>query len=297
MEHIETFAPWDGRRVPVTMVGGYLGAGKTTLINEVLARTDQPIAVLVNDVGEINIDARLIARHSGDVVELTDGCVCCSLAAGLASAFDNVRNREVPPEHLIIELSGVAVPGRVTPWAKSPGFRLDGVVIVVDGENFLRHQDDPILAPLLEMQLTAGDLIGVSKADLVDEPLLGPIRERIAQIVPGGRELAIGHVRAMAGLVLQGGRRPGGIADLPPAELFDPHTTSTIELADPIDRAELHELVASLPVDTVRAKGVARHGDGSSSVIHVVGTRTTIEPLSEAEAQEPTDLVVIRVPR
>ena len=68
----------DGRRVPVTLVGGYLGSGKTTLINELLGRTDRPIAVLVNDVGEVNVDAALISRRSSDTIELTDGCVCCS---------------------------------------------------------------------------------------------------------------------------------------------------------------------------------------------------------------------------
>ena len=67
------FLPWDGRRVPLTFVSGYLGAGKTTLINNVLAVTDRPIAVLVNDVGEINVDAKLIKRHSGDTIELNDG--------------------------------------------------------------------------------------------------------------------------------------------------------------------------------------------------------------------------------
>ncbi|MDC0359149.1 hypothetical protein OAM92_00295, partial [Acidimicrobiales bacterium] len=62
---VETFAPWDGRRVPVTLIGGYLGAGKTTAINEFLRRTDRPVAVLVNDVGDINIDSALIKRRHG----------------------------------------------------------------------------------------------------------------------------------------------------------------------------------------------------------------------------------------
>jgi len=297
MEEVPTFAPWDGRRVPVTLIGGYLGAGKTTLINEVLARTDQPIAVLVNDVGEINIDAQLIARHSGDVVELTDGCVCCSLAAGLATAFDNLRAREVPPEHVLVELSGVAVPGRVIPWARSAGFRLDGVVVVVDGERFIESHDDQHVGPLIDAQLLAADVVGISKADVVDDATLAAVRDRLAQIVPNAHEISIGHVRTLAGLVLQGARRPGGVADLPPAELFDPHVTSTVRLADPISRAELDEVIASLPADTTRAKGVARHVDGSCSVIHVVGSRVVIEALPDAEHQDPTDLIVIGVPR
>ncbi|MCB9390180.1 MAG: hypothetical protein H6512_11640 [Acidimicrobiia bacterium] len=87
------FAPWDGRRVPVTLLGGYLGAGKTTALNALLARTDRPIALIVNDVGAINVDAALVARRSGDAVELTDGCVCCGIAGGLAAALDSLRER------------------------------------------------------------------------------------------------------------------------------------------------------------------------------------------------------------
>lgn len=296
MDEDPTFAPWDGRRVPVTLVGGYLGSGKTTLINEVLARTDQPIAILVNDVGEINIDARLIARQSGDVVELTDGCVCCSLAAGLVAAFEGLRNRETPPEHVIVELSGVAAPNRVLQWTRSPGFRLDAVIVVVDGEQFIDRHDDPILAPLLEQQVRAADLIAISKADLVDSAALAAVRDRIQTLAPEWCEVTVGHVRSLAATVGQGSRRPGGIGDLAPSELFDPHVTETIPLADPISREALHDLVAALPADTIRAKAVARHGDGSSSIVHVVGNRTVVEPMPDAEAQAPTDLIVIRIP-
>ena len=80
-------APWDGRRVPMTLLGGYLGSGKTTVLNDLLRRTDRPIAVLVNDVGEVNIDAALLKRRSGDTIELTDGCVCCSIKDSLAATL------------------------------------------------------------------------------------------------------------------------------------------------------------------------------------------------------------------
>jgi G3E family GTPase len=115
------FLPWDGRRVPLTFVGGYLGAGKTTAINEVLAHTDRPIAVIVNDVGAVNIDAALIRRRHGDTIELTDGCVCCSSVDGLGAAFDQIRARPEPPDHVLVELSGVAEPSQVVPWGWSAG--------------------------------------------------------------------------------------------------------------------------------------------------------------------------------
>ena len=87
------YAPWDGRRVPVTLLSGYLGAGKTTIINEMLGRTDVPIAVFVNDVGAVNVDAKLIQKQDGDTLDLTGGCVCCSLKNGFLEAFDQLRPR------------------------------------------------------------------------------------------------------------------------------------------------------------------------------------------------------------
>ena len=166
-EPIEVMAPWDGRRVPVTLLGGYLGAGKTTVLNSVLARTERPIAVLVNDVGAVNIDASLVRRRNSDTIELTDGCVCCTLAGGLAAAFDGLRSRPEPPDHVILELSGVADPARVAPWADSDGFRLDGIVVLVDADQFADRLDDPVTGPSVQAQLAAADLFIVTKLDLV----------------------------------------------------------------------------------------------------------------------------------
>ena len=165
---VETIAPWDGRRVPVTLIGGYLGAGKTTAINEFLRRTDRPVAVLVNDVGEINIDSALIKRRHSDTLELTDGCVCCSLAEGLANAFDSLRARPEAPDHVVLELSGVANPARVAPWADSDGFRLDGIIVLIDTEQFLDRIDDERTMSFIRAQLGAADVFVLTKTDIVD---------------------------------------------------------------------------------------------------------------------------------
>ena len=114
------FLPWDGRRVPITFVGGYLGAGKTTAINELLRVTDRPIAVLVNDIGAINIDAALIRRRHGDTIELTNGCVCCSSIEEFGAAFDLIRARPLPPDeqrHSPPGLTLVPRPARLRPTA------------------------------------------------------------------------------------------------------------------------------------------------------------------------------------
>ena len=110
----------DGRRVPITFVGGYLGAGKTTAINEVLTVARRPIAVIVNDAGAINIDASLIKGCDGASIELTDGCVCCTSIDDIGAALDSIRARLEPPDHVVIELSGVAEPANCYCWRRAP---------------------------------------------------------------------------------------------------------------------------------------------------------------------------------
>ncbi|RZV41139.1 MAG: GTP-binding protein, partial [Acidimicrobiales bacterium] len=150
------YAPWDGRRVPVLLLGGYLGAGKTTLINEMLRRTDVPIAVLVNDVGAVNIDAELIRRHEGDTLDLTGGCVCCSLKNGFLEAFDELRAGPVPPELVVVELSGVADPRSAASLSETPGFTVDSVAVLVDLEQFLDFEaESSVVADSVRAQVEA----------------------------------------------------------------------------------------------------------------------------------------------
>ncbi len=286
-------APWDGRRVPVTLLGGFLGAGKTTVVNEVLARTDRPIAALVNDVGAVNIDAALVRRRHGDTIELTDGCVCCSLAGGLAAALDTLRERPDPPDHVIVELSGVADPGRVVPWAGSDGFRLDGVVVLVDAEQFPERVHDPATADAVITQVRRADLLVLTKLDLATPATAATTRELLASLVEGVPVLDSPDAVAAAALLDLATRRPGGVADVPSPSLFDAHEVTTVPLPRPVDEAGLGQVLAGLPPSTLRAKGIAVAPDGSRLLAQVVGRRREVRTLSDAEMQPPTDLVVI----
>lgn len=291
------FLPWDGRRVPLTFVGGYLGSGKTTLINEVLATTDRPIAVMVNDVGEVNIDAALIKKRSGDTIELTDGCVCCSLVDGFGAAFDQIRAREEPPDHLIVELSGVAQPERLAPWGKTAGFRLDGIVILIDVERCEDGLADPYLSDTLVSQITAADLLVLTKLDLVDADTAGRVRARLTELAPGTPLVDVANAKDASTLLTLGGRRPGGVDDVPDSTLFDKHVVERRPLAVGIERSALDAILAGLAADVVRAKGIAQLDDGSMVLIQVVGRRVEVTPLPQAENQPATDLVVISLPR
>jgi len=296
------FLPWDGRRVPITFVAGYLGAGKTTAINEVLAVADRPIAVIVNDVGAINIDAALIRRRHGDTIELTDGCVCCSSIDGLGAAFDQIRARPAPPDHVLVELSGVAEPSQVVPWGRSAGFRLDGVVAIVAADQIGGAVELPSwIDARLDRQIGDADLIVLTKTDLVDGEVERTARarlERLARATPvlvGGRGAhgpgAVGRFLAL------GGRRPDGPHAAPDPSLFDAHRTTTVRPPGGATCAELtvwlRKMASSRDGRVVRVKGFVETSDRGLVCVQVVGDRTEIEVVPEPERGEPTDLVVI----
>ena len=289
------YAPWDGRRVPVTLLGGYLGAGKTTLINEMLARTDVPIAVMVNDVGDINVDAALIRRQDGDTMDLTGGCVCCSLKNGFLEAFDQLRQRDTPPEHVVVELSGIANPASAAGFASTPGFMLDSIVTLVDLDQFLVWEDESsVVADAVRAQVRSADLVVFTKADLVDGDQKQAVMNRVRELGPDTRTVLADSVHSIAGLVNLGARRP--VAEIGSGDsLFDQHQTSVIEIPSTVTRSELDATLDDLPDTTVRAKGIVQIETGEVLLVQVVGNRTKVEPLPMAEATATTDLVVITV--
>ncbi len=299
------YLPWDGRRVPITFVGGYLGAGKTTAINEVLANADRPIAVVVNDAGAINVDAALIKGCDGDSIELTDGCVCCTNIDDMGAAFDTIRSRPEPPDHMVIELSGIAEPRNVIPWGRSAGFMLDGVVIVVAADQLGDPDLPPWIRPHIEAQIAVADLLVLTKTDLADPAAVATAWDRLAELAPdtpvvdgslGRREPGtLGRFLAL------GGHRNRDAGGVPGPTLFDLHHTHTVAIDGPMQRAAIDALVVGLPTRfpgrrIARAKGVFDVlDDGEQVLVQVVGPRAEVTPLFANERQRPTDLVVITV--
>jgi len=290
-------APWDGRRVPMTLLGGYLGSGKTTLLNELLAQTDRPIAVLVNDVGQVNIDASLLKRRDGDTIELTDGCVCCSISEGLAATLAELRSRDIPPEHVVVELSGVADPNQVIPWANSDGFRLDGVIVLADATSVVEGFSDDYTTALLHRQMDAADLIVITKAAEVSDARLAQVWSTLSTKTGGAPVVDDRASLVGSSLLRLGTRRDHDLSATPPPTLLDPHVTELMGFPALASLEQITTMVDSLADDVVRAKGVALTADGAKHLIQVVGRRRTITPLPSAEDQPATDLVVIRLPR
>lgn len=279
---------WEGARAPVTLLGGYLGSGKTTLLNALLSRAEKRYAVLVNDIGAVNVDAALIARRDGDTIELTDGCVCCSLVDGFAVAFEKLRERELPPDQVVVELSGVADPARVVPWTGTAGFRIDGVVVVFDADQGPERERDRWSGDTVQRQLRAADLIVLSKCDLVDEARKSSVRSRLGEVASG-----VPVVESQSGRLpthwiatsQAGAQRPAGQSPVP----HDPaaaHRVLEVKAGRDLSRTTLESWLQSLPASVIRLKGIVSTEEGAL-LVEGVGHRRQVRALSELSGESP----------
>lgn len=251
--------------MPVTIVTGFLGAGKTSLLNHVLTGVHgRRIAVLVNDFGRVNIDAALIANRDDEVVSLENGCICCSLADGLLAAALRLIRREQPPEHILIETSGVSDPVEVAATFSDPELQpyapLEGIVTVVDAE-LAPTLDDESLS-MAKRQVAAADIAILNKIDLVDDDGRQRAREWVRQSSPHVRMLEVSQGRVPLELLFDlggatqfreaadGEDRHHHHHDEPP---FD---TYTFESDEPLPLQRLHAVLSRLPSTIFRAKGL-----------------------------------------
>lgn len=178
-------------RVPVSIVTGFLGSGKTTLINALLTRHDLGrVAALVNDFGELDIDAALVAEVADEVVALTNGCICCSINGDLYKAIDRVLSLDTPIDRIVIETTGLADPLPVGLTIIQTDLRerclLESVVAVVDCANFAL---DLFQADAAMAQIAHADLIILNKVDLADPEGIASLERRITLIKPRARLL------------------------------------------------------------------------------------------------------------
>lgn len=191
--------------IPVTLIAGYLGAGKTTVVNHLLSDTHGlRICVLVNDFGEIALDADLIENRSGDTLALSNGCMCCTIGDDFYDAIDRILRLDPRPEHLVIETSGVADPFKVGQVALAePDLTLQGVVVVVDAVNFGASLADAFLGETLRNQIATAGLVLVTKSDIAPQGALKHLRATLADLAPEAVRLVADYGRVPAEMLLE----------------------------------------------------------------------------------------------
>ncbi len=205
-----TLAKAQQGKIPATVITGFLGAGKTTMIRNLLQNADgKRIALIINEFGDLGVDGDVLkgcgaeACSEEDIIELTNGCICCTVADDFIPTMTKLLERENRPDHIVIETSGLALPQPLVAAFNWPDIRsevtVDGVVTVVDSAavaagrfaddhdkvDALRVNDENLdhespLEELFEDQLTAADLIVLNKTDLIDVEGLKAVREEVA---------------------------------------------------------------------------------------------------------------------
>jgi G3E family GTPase len=284
--------------VPVLLVTGFLGAGKTTVVNHLLAHAQgRRIAAVVNDFGVINIDAELIAGAGDGVVSLGNGCICCSLEGDLLRTLAALLRREPPPEFIVIETSGVSDPADIVRnlmdpliWREAP---LETVLCVVDATTTPAALNEDAL---LRSQIRAADVVALSKTDLAAAPDAAQLRETIRALHPSAVIVDAPHGEIPAALLfpvdVDRAHVPREVMPRRPAA--DRFGTLSWTSEHPVSLPRLQQAIGRLAPKLVRAKGLFETVEqpGLLTVFQLAGGRATLAPGGALPAGIPRTRIV-----
>jgi len=301
-------------KIPATVITGFLGAGKTTLIRHILENAGgRRIAMIINEFGDLGVDGDVIngcgieGCEEGDVIELANGCICCTVADEFLPAMEALLERDNPPEHIIIETSGLALPKPLVKAFNWPEVRsrvtVDGVIAVIDAPAVAegrfaddvdaveaeRRADDALdhdnpLEEVFEDQLLCADLIILNKADILDDDAMAGVLKSIAGNLRAGVS-AIPSVNGALDISVLLGLSAAAEDDLDGRRSHhdgeddhdhDDFESFTVELGDTVDPDGLEVRLAQVTADhdILRIKGFVHvPGKDMRHVVQGVGPR------------------------
>ena len=295
--------------LPIVLITGYLGAGKTTFLNHLLSQTEgKKIAVLVNDFGSINIDASLIDTAADDVVALQNGCICCSISGGLHAAIFKVLKRDQRPDLIVIEASGVSNTGEIVRILNDTALleyaALELVIAMLDCESLLSY--DPKELNLIHSQLRYSDIVLLTKVDVANENDIARARKLVEDINPGALVFEGKPENITPGLILGSEEREAeaGARTGKPIFLAEDKVSSTkadelyrswsYQSSAALSKADFERILKDLPRHTVRGKGflyLAEYPDNRFA-FQMVGRRAQVEPIGQWGTKPPRSEIV-----
>ena len=280
------------------MLGGYLGAGKTTLLNRLLSDNHGVrIALLINDFGAINIDADLIEKQTEQQINLTNGCVCCGLSDGFDEAIENLARARTPPDHILIEASGVADVHSLAQYGKAPGLALDSIIVVADATSVRKKANDKYVARTIVRQLQAADLLLLNKVDLIEQADLQSLSQWLGELTQGTPVVPTQFCDLPYSLLLGSGQgsstKPAEWTKQEETHHHELYATWNFRSETRLSRLDTERMLAEFPPDLLRGKGFILSTDGLLEW-HKVGRHERLTKASVmSRAPSATTLVAI----
>ena len=295
--------------VPFTVIGGFLGAGKTSLLNHLLAQSSGiRCAVLVNDFGDLNIDESLISSHDGQTISLANGCVCCSISNDFNQTVINLVKRIEEFDQVVVEASGVSEPDRIMDIARlDPELSPGGIVVLVDAAEVQNRSTDRYINNIVLKQLQAAELLIVNKTDLVSREKLAELEAWLEDVSPNAVRLNTSGGVVPVQMIFGEKIKSNGFSDKADGETnrtedsnYPHHNHQFKSLAlnssKQLNRKTFELWCEALPPSVIRGKGILYFGDvpGNSWVWQKVGKQSSIKKFLGNNSN--SELVLIGTP-
>ena len=295
--------------VPFTVIGGFLGAGKTSLLNHLLAQSSGiRCAVLVNDFGDLNIDESLISSHDGQTISLANGCVCCSISNDFNQTVINLVKRIEEFDQVVVEASGVSEPDRIMDIARlDPELSPGGIVVLVDAAEVQNRSTDRYINNIVLKQLQTAELLIVNKTDLVSREKLAELEAWLEDVSPNAVRLNTSGGVVPVQMIFGEKIKSNGFSDKADGETnrtedsnYPHHNHQFKSLAlnssKQLNRKTFELWCEALPPSVIRGKGILYFGDvpGNSWVWQKVGKQSSIKKILGNNSN--SELVLIGTP-
>ncbi|MEH6496617.1 MAG: GTP-binding protein, partial [Pseudomonas marincola] len=248
--------------LPITIIAGFLGSGKTTLVNHLLRNAgNQRLLIMVNDFGDIAIDSDLIRDQDGDTLTLSNGCVCCSMGGDIYKAFDDALAFNPAPDQLIIEASGVAEPQQIANFGKAePDLALNAIVTVVDAANIQKTASDQHLTSVVEEQIRAAHLLLINKTDCISSAELEAVTRYVKTLNATAPIIDTDRSKVSPDVIFGPDLKPNtDQSELPVssnrnhADLF---ARCSLIIKEPLSVPHVQQMVSNMPQSVIRLKGI-----------------------------------------
>ena len=267
--------------IPLTLISGYLGTGKTTLINQLLRTTKKKIALLVNDFGDVNIDESLIESRTDSLLSIAGGCVCCSYGNELIETLESMNSSEILPDHIVLEASGIALPSKIIQTVSLMNFlSFHGTVLLTDASRIQAQLNDVYISDTIRLQIQEHDLLVLNKTDLIGEEDLSNCMDVLLKNFQIKKLLTTvnAHIEEKDMLLdfVPNEKHKGNEIKLE-KKMGHGFISSTIKPTGTIDADALGTLFRNPTYNIERAKGFFKNKDGEACEIQYDGLTLKIE--------------------